>query len=963
MHGGSQCLVFDPFCLDRSNECLWRGSEVIKLRPKAYAVLNQLVERSGQLVTKEELLATVWPETFVTDAVLKVTIRQLRDALDDDPKAPHFIETAHRRGYRFIGRIAEGQQAPGTSLRRREDVQPLGFVGRDEVLSRMRSWLDKMLEGERQIVFVTGEAGIGKTALVDTFARYLAFDRTIRIGRGQCLEQYGTSEAYLPILDAMSGLCRDEQKVVEVLRAHAPMWLLQMPSLLTAAERETLSREVVGATRERMLREMGEALEVLASEQPLVLILEDLHWSDYSTLNLISYLATRVRPAHLMLIGTYRHAELIASGHPLKAVKQELLAKKQCEELPLSYLSAEAIAKYLSVIFPSNRFPKELAGLIHERTEGNSLFMVNAVEYLLTEGLIVKHEGQWELVVEIEKVEVGVPDSIKQMIEKQLDNLSAEDTHTLEAASLTGAEFSTLAIVAALEEDRAAVETRCERLARQRQFIHDCGVELLPNGETVGRYGFIHSLYQNVLYERIPSSRRAELHRRVAERGEEVFGDRAREIAAELAMHFERGGAYKRAAKYLQMAADNAIRRFAYQDAVILARRGLELLARLPDDTQCATQELCLQLTLGIPLIATQGYAAPEVGRAYTRARELCQCIGDTPDISEALWGLRAFYIATAELEKAHEIAREFLRLSERLPYPGLAMRGHFAMEIVSVHMGQLAPALDHFEKALSLFDPEKHRNDILYYGQNPGVAMRCFAAWALWASGQPERALTCMQEALSLARELREPPGLAYAFYFASVLHEMRREAPQAQEQAEAAIEVDRVHGLTLYQSHAGITRGWALFEQGSQEEGIEQMRQGLAMHQTTGAKVLRPHFLTLLGGALGKSGQTDEGLRLLDEALATAHNRDESYLAEIYRVKGELTGDEECFQRSLEIARKQQAKAWELRTATSMARLYKRQGKQEEGRALLGPIYNSFTEGLDTTDLREAKALLEEL
>lgn len=587
MHGalrGDNCIVFEPFCLDRSNECLWRGSEVIKLRPKAYAVLNQLVERSGHLVTKEELLANVWPETFVTDAVLKVTIRQLRDALDDDPKAPLFIETAHRRGYRFIGNIANAAQpkTPDT-LRPRDDLPPLGFVGRNDVLSRIRSSLEKILHGERQIVFVTGEAGIGKTALVDTFARYLAFDQNIRIGRGQCLEQYGTGEAYLPILDAIGDLARDDQKVVDVLRAHAPMWLLQMPALLSAAERETLSREVFGASRERMLREMGEALEVLTAEQPLVLILEDLHWSDCSTLDLISYLATRVRPAHLMLIGTYRTAELIVSGHPLKAVKQELLAKKQCEELPLEYLNAEAIAKYLSVVFPSNRFPNELAGLIHERTEGNPLFMVNAVEYLLTERLIVKHETTWELVVEIEKVEVGVPDSIKQMIEKQIDKLSAEDVRTLEAASLTGAEFSTLAVVAALEEDCAIVEARCDRLARQRQFLHDCGVQILPNGETVGRYGFIHALYQNVLYDRVSPSRRVELHRRIGARGEEVFGERAREIAAELAMHFERGGDYRRAAKYLQRAADNAILRFAYQEAVTLAQRGLELLARTPE--------------------------------------------------------------------------------------------------------------------------------------------------------------------------------------------------------------------------------------------------------------------------------------------------------------------------------------------------------------------------------------------
>src|SRR5213594_1360249 len=230
------------------------------------------------------------------------------------------------------------------------------------------------------------------------------------------------------------------------------MWLLQMPSLVSASDRELLSREVLGATRERMLREMGEALEALTADLPLVLILEDLHWSDYSTIDLISDLARQRQPAHLMLTGTYRTAELIVSGHPLRAVKQELLAKQQCEELPLEYLSENSVAEYLSVRFTTNRFPAELAGLIHERTEGNPLFMVNAVDYLVAEGRIAEHEETWELVVEIEKVEVGVPDSIKQMIEKQIDHLDANQQRTLEAASAAGAEFSTLAVVAGLGE-------------------------------------------------------------------------------------------------------------------------------------------------------------------------------------------------------------------------------------------------------------------------------------------------------------------------------------------------------------------------------------------------------------------------------------------------------------------------------------------------------------------------------
>jgi DNA-binding winged helix-turn-helix (wHTH) protein/predicted ATPase len=956
---------------------------VIKLRPKAYAVLNQLVGHSGQLVTKEELLAAVWPETFVGDAVLKVAIRQLRDALDDDPKTPLFIETAHRRGYRFIGHIAESREPAKqeiahdhavSTLRDREVQLPLGFVGRDKTLSLMRRALEKMLGGERQIVFVTGEAGIGKTALVDTFARFVGFDPKIRLGRGQCLEQYGASEAYLPILEAIGRLCREHHQVVDVLRAHAPLWLLQMPSLLSAADRETLSREVLGATRERMLREMGDALDRLTSDQPLVLILEDLHWSDRSTLDLISYLATQRAPAQLLLIGTYRTAELIASGHPLKAVKQELLAKQQCEELPLAYLSEESIAKYLAVRFADNRFPPELARLIHQRTEGNPLFMVNAVDYLVKEELLVHDNGPWELAVGLEKIELGVPDSIKQMIEKQLEHLDREDQQTLELASVVGTEFSTLALVDGPAGDLAAVEKRCEQLARQRHFIQLCGVQILPNGEAVGRYGFVHALYQNVLYDRVSPARRVQLHRRIAERGEEVYGERAKEIAAELAMHFERGRDYRRAAKYLQRAADNAIRRHAYREAVALARRGLEVLETVPDDAERAEQELCLQLTLGVPLTATEGYGSANVGDAYRRARELCQRLGDTPDVSEVLWGLWVFCIVRSELDAAREIAGEFLLLAERVDYPGLEMRGHEAMEVTFVQMGQFALALEHFAKGMPLYDPKQHRDDAFFYSQNPEVAMRSHAAWAFWFLGQPDQALQQIDEALPRAQELAEPHGLAHVYYFGAMVHILRREHKAAQERAEAALTVSRKHGLVMYEAFAMVAHGWALAEQGLYDAGIEQIRYGLTIHEATGATLGRPQFLALLGEALMKAGQIAEALHVLEEALELGHRRkEERNLAELYRLKGELiilrersrglTGAEACFEQAIKIAQRQKAKSWELRASMSLARVHQQRGKPDAARVLLTQIYDEFTEGFDTPDLRDAKALLAEL
>ena len=985
--GNGNLISFEPFRLDLGNECLWRGSQAIKLRPKVFAVLHYLLDHPGQLVTKEQLLNAVWPETFVTDAVLKVTIRQLRSALDDDPDAPRFIQTAHRRGYRFIANVARvtdsPPQAQTASESKDNSISPLRdgsrslqVVGRDHALSLLRSYLEKMHRGQRQLVFVTGEAGIGKTTLVDSFARSISPERNVRTGRGQCLEQYGTSEAYLPIFDAMGRLCRDHPEVIDVLRTHAPMWLLQMSSLVSAAEREALGREVAGASRERMLREIGNALEALTDSRPLLLILEDLQWSDYSTLDLISFLAKQRQSAHLLVIGTYRTADLIASGHPLNAIKQELLAKQQCGELPLDYLSEAAVVEYLAARFTANRFPSGLASLIHKRTEGNPLFMVEAVNHLLTEGLIAESEEGWELGVNIEEVEVGVPDSIKQMIENQLDHLDVDEQRILRAASVAGTEFSTEAVAAGLEQDRAAVERGCSELVRRHQFLNDRGVEILPNGDAVGRYGFIHAVYQNLLYERVPASTRMQMHRRIAEVEEELYGERSGEIAAPLAMHFERGRDHKRAAKYLEQAARNAIRRFAYREAVVLARRGLELLGKLPDSAERAKQELSLQLTLGVPLIATEGYAAPKVGDVYLKARALWQRLGSlTPDSSEVLWGLRTYHTLRAEFATAHEIADEFLSAAARLADPELAMRGHWALETIFLHQGKFKLALQHYDKALALYDPQRHRDDAFTYAQNPGVAMRCFAAWALWFVGLPDQALARITETVALARESSDPYGLAQALFFATMIHQLRQEPEQTQENAEAAIAVCRERGLVLYEAMATASRGWALVLQNRQEEGLEQLGEGLTNHRLTGAEVLLPHFLALLAEAFGKTNQVDAGLRILEEALGVVERNEEAcYQAELERLKGELllaqttrppavAQAEACFQRSLQIAREQKAKSWELRSAISLARLYKNQHKQEAAHNVLAQIYNSFTEGFATLDLREAKTLLTNL
>jgi DNA-binding winged helix-turn-helix (wHTH) protein/tetratricopeptide (TPR) repeat protein len=975
---GERRIHFEPFALDLVNECLWKGSQAIKLRPKAFAVLEHLVGRAGQLVTKETLIEAVWRDTFVGEAVLKVAIRELREALADDSKSPRFIETAHRRGYRFIGRIDAGakpagaQQGGGSPAVSRHTEVPGGIVGRGHALSRMRAWFDKVREGERQVVFVTGEAGIGKTTVLDAFLSGIASDGSARICSGQCLEQYGMSEAYFPILEAMRQLCREDAEVVDVLRGHAPMWLLQMPSLVTPLERESLAREALGATRERMLREIADALYALAARAPLVLALEDLHWSDYSTLDLISYVARHRRAGRLMVIGTYRPAELIASGHPLKTVKQELLAKQQCGELSLEYLSQEAVALHLAARFPGHSFPIELSALIHERTEGNPLFMVNTIDYLLTERLIERHEGQWRMSAAIDAVKVGVPDSIRHLIETHIDRLDERDQRILEAASVAGAEFSVASVSAALDDETDTVVVRCEELSRRHQFIRDCAGEAVPTGDTVGRYGFVHAVYRHVLYERVSISRRVLLHRRIGEQREALYRDRTSEIAAELAMHFERAANYQHASRYFQQAAHNAMQRSAYGEAIALSRRGLDLLATAPNTRERALQELWLYITLGVPLIATEGYAAPSVGAVYKAARALCERLGDTPEISQVLWGLWTFHVLKAELSTALEIAGEFLRLAERLRYPGLAVRGHWAMEITCTHQGQFTLAVEHFDKALSLYEPDQHRGDALLYALDPGVAMRCFVAWSLWFLGAIDRALARMQEAVALARDLREPHGLAHALVFAAILHQLRRERPAAQQYAEAAIAVSDEHSLVLYLAMATVVRGWSLGGRPGGEKALGDARRGLAAWESTGAQLMRPHFLALLASVQEPSNDA-EGLRILSDALASAESTGECcYQAELYRLKGEyLLGQsaarvdvevaENCFRQSLVIARGQDARSLELRSAISLARLYQLRGLHDAARDLVRPIYDRFTEGFDTPDLLDARALLQ--
>ena len=978
MQPSSNHLSFGPFWLDLKNQRLWQGTRAISLRPKPFAVLKLLVENAGQLVTKQQVLDAVWPGTYVSDAVLKDSIRQLRDAFGDDAESPAYIETAHRRGYRFIAKVS--RDGPREDFQRKEPIhsQPttVGLLGRQFELQEMRDSVDRAIAGERQIIFVTGEAGIGKTTLVEAFLEQREDSQEILIARGQCLEHYGAGEAYLPVLDAFARLSRSSPRIVDVLRQHAATWLAQMPSLIAPAERESLLAQTVGATRERMLREMAEAVEILAAESPLLLVVEDLHWSDYSTLDLISYLARRRDPACFMLIGTYRPVEVVLGEHPLKNVKRELVAHGLCRELPLEYLTEEAISQYLIAKFTGHEFPRRLARLIHRRTEGNPLFMVNAVEYLVQEKVIAQKDGAWRLLVDLSEVELGVPENVKQLIEKQIERLSPDERTVLEGASVVGMECSSVAIAAGLDMPIQWVEKHCEELARRHQFLSPAWLVELPNGTVTARHRFNHVLYVEVPYRLVPPMRRSQIHRRIAEAGVAIYGARATEIAAELAMHFQQSREWPRAVQYLSQAAENASRRSAHHEAMALARRGLEVLESLPETPERAQQEITLRMILGVSLMAMKGFAAAEVEEVYKRARELGWLQGPTPQLFAMLWSLGLFYMFGGEMQSASMMAEQLLELGRDLQEPALIMEAHRAMGVALLDLGKCTEALEHLDEATKLY--QKHRNHryTVFIGDDCKVVSECFAARALWAVGYPDRALAKVKEALVLARDLSHSQTLVVAAHFAAQLHQLRGEALLAHERAEEVIALADEYGLELWLAFGNINHGWAEFELGNTELGIQQMRHGLAACEATGARLWRPHFLGLLGGALCRIGRLDEGLSVLNEAIALAQRTGESYsIAELHRLKGEwimkapgaktsgrsprMVEAQTSFAEALSVAREQGTKSWELRVRTSL-HVFQEKNASQESRQALSDLYSWFTEGFDTADLKNARTLL---
>ena len=516
----------------------------------------------------------MWPETHVQPEVLKSRIFEIRSALGDRPKTPRFIETLPRRGYRFIAAVHDTPAAASAA-----PVPPAHgpLVGRAGPLETLRACLHRAMQGQRQLVFVTGEPGIGKTALVDAFEQQArAAVPGLRLARGQCLEGYGGMEAYYPMLEALGALWRGGggDAVVETLATHAPTWLVQFPALVTRAHRDTLQRELQGATRERMLREIAEALETLTVDQPLLLVFEDLQWVDPATVDVLAALARRRAPAHLLLVGTYRPVDLAVGQRPLQALTQELRLHHLCHELAVAPLSAADVAAYLAATSASASLPEGLAGLVYRHSEGNPLFMRAVLDHLTQQGFLAREPGCWRLRVPVAESDLGVPEGLRQMIEAQIERLRPEEQRMLEVASVAGAVFTASVCAAAAAMEANDFDAVCGSLARRQHLVRAAGVQSFPDGSVSPRYVFVHALYREVCYGRQALGRRATLHRRLGAHLEGLFATQLEDVAAELAHHFEAGAESARAIQYLQLTADTAGRRYAYREAATTLQHG-----------------------------------------------------------------------------------------------------------------------------------------------------------------------------------------------------------------------------------------------------------------------------------------------------------------------------------------------------------------------------------------------------
>jgi DNA-binding SARP family transcriptional activator/tetratricopeptide (TPR) repeat protein len=823
-------------------------------------------------------------------------------------------------------------------------------IGRDPEVELLRSALDSALQGSRGTVFLTGEAGIGKTTLAETLLEH-ARTRGALTSIAGCAEQHGSREAYMPIFDAVGRLARGDaaEEVERMMASCAPTWLVQMPWLAARSDLADLGTRAIGATPDRMLREMVDLLEGLALQRPIVLVLEDLHWSDLSTIDLVTALARRFEPAALLLVVTYRSAEAGAAGHPLRRTARELRLRGHALEIALAPLSEHAVRAYLA----ERSVPgvtERVVGALTGRTRGNPLFLEQVVDAW-------QEAGDADAGALLDRM----PETLRDLVETQLMALSEAERDALETASVVGVEGAGAAVAAGCGRSADDVEALLERLAERGAFVECLDEERWPDGTQTGRYRFLHDVSQEAIYARIAPARRSRLHRRIGTRLEDAHGDRAEEIAAQLASHFVHGGDAVRGVHHLGHAAEQAFGRVAPRDALVHVERALELLPALPLELRDRA-ELGLRTLQGPALVAVHGWDHDGAERAFERARELCETLGPLEELQWALFRLATFYEVRGEYVRSEALLAKSFALPVESDRVGLLVDSHELMACTLFHQGEFSPALEHADRTLGLYDGRYSNPLTAAYGDNPGVAAHCWAALSLWFLGFADQARARALESVEMARNPLRASGLSTACAQAAVVAQLRRDPQETLRWADEAIEHAGRAGYRYRAGMGRLLRGWALVELRREDEGLAEIETGLAQARATGVRMEDPYFLGVKADACLATGIVDDGLAAVREGLAIREgDRSFFYEPELHRIEGELLEDDvaavECFARALDTARG--SPALELRAAVSLARAR----PADATRASLADARAAITEGLDGRDVQDADALLARL
>jgi predicted ATPase len=839
------------------------------------------------------------------------------------------------------------------------------FVGRQMELDVVQRALAVAGTGQGQVVALVGDAGVGKSRLVH---EVLHSHRTVgwRVLENASVS-YGKATPYFPLIELLKRYAHvEEQDDTRTIRAKvtgqvvtldaglqdvlpALLWLLDALS----AESPFLALDPP-QRRQRTLDALQRLLLRESQVQPLLLVCEDLHWIDPETQAFLDCLVERVPTAPLLVLVNYR------PEHQHGWSNHTFYTPLRLDPLPPA--SADA---FLQVLLGDDLSLAPLKQLLIARTAGNPFFLEESVRTLLEMGVLVGERGAYRLTQAMPTIQV--PATVQVVLAARIDRLPPEEKRLLQTAAVIGTEvpFALLQTIADLSED--ALHRGLAHL-QAAAFLYE--TRLFPERA----YTFQHALTHEVAYHSVLLERRRVVHERAAQAIEGLFPTRLPEHYPMLAQHYSRSGNTVKAVDYLHRAGQQAVERSAYAEAGSHLSAAVDLLPTLPESRARSQQELVVQMTLGTVLRVTKGQAAPEVERLYTRARELCEQVGEPPQLFRVLWGLWHASGPRGAYQTRRALGEQLLSLAQRLHDQDLLLEAHHALWTTLLAGGELVAARPHLAQGMQLYDPQRHRTHAaLYSGHDSGVCCRMQTAHALWLLGYPDQAVASIQAALALAQQLAHPLSLTMALRWAAVLHHLRREVSLTQARAEASMTLATDQGFPQQVATASPLRGWALAVSGHGAEGVAQIHQGLAAFRATGATRDRPEHLALLAEASAQVGQTAEGLEALAEALTTVATSGVPWWeAELHRLRGALllqrsvaqpVEAEACFQQALAVACHQQAKSLELRAAMSLSRLWQQQGKQAEARALLVPVYGWFTEGFDTADLQDAKVLLEEL